>query len=89
MDHSNNNDDDDDDDNALVKRLAGEEVEVEEAEPELGGGDDGAVVVGGTGPEELTGLELVAVNKNNTRGPVRKYDVYGGRPSFTASWLFV
>nr|POE85684.1 at-hook motif nuclear-localized protein 9 [Quercus suber] len=28
--------------------------------------------------EELTGLELVAENKNNTRGPPRKYDVNGG-----------
>ncbi|KAK7853709.1 at-hook motif nuclear-localized protein 1 [Quercus suber] len=51
------------------------EVEEAEAEAELGGGDDGAVVVGDTEPEELTGLELVAENKNNTRGPPRKYDV--------------
>ena len=74
VNEENSNNNDDDDNNALVKRVA----EVEEEEAELGGGDDGAVVVGETGPEELTGLELVAVKKNNTRGPPRKYDVDGG-----------
>ena len=80
VNEENSNNNDDDDNNALVERVAGEEAEVEEAEAEteLGGGDNGAVVVGDTGPEELTGLELVAVKKNNTRGPPRKYDVDGG-----------
>ncbi|XP_050281548.1 AT-hook motif nuclear-localized protein 7-like [Quercus robur] len=78
VNEENSNNNDDDDNNALVERVAGEEAEVEEAETELGGGDDGAVVVGDTETEELTGLELVAVKKNNTRGPPRKYDVDGG-----------